>query len=102
MSSSKIAPLVTSNPDLQRLQDNMLTKINEISSNPFMSGVAVNNVSLAIGNNEIAHGLNRPYVGVIITKRSAASNIFDFTPSDSRRFVGLNSSAVCVVNLWVY
>jgi hypothetical protein len=102
MSAGKIAPIISNNADLQRLQDNILNKVNQFSSNPFINGVAVNDVSLAVGNNEIPHGLNRPYEGVIITKRSSAANIYDFNPTDSRRFVGLNSSAVCVVNLWVY
>jgi len=102
MSGSKISAVYTQDVQIQRVQDNILTAINDIKSNPFLGGVVVNNVALVSGNNNVPHGLNRPYQGVLITKRSTGAVIFDFDPADPRQFVGLNSSADCVVNLWVY
>lgn len=99
---SKIGTIVLEDKVFQRMQDNLVNKVNQISENPFLSGIAVNNVLLVSGNNQVPHGLNKPYTGVIITRRGNASDIFDVASTDPRRFVGLNCSGTCLVNLWVY
>lgn len=102
MAQGKVPSLYVQNEDLKRVQENLVNKMNEILDNPLISGIRIAQVSLSSGSNRVPHGLGRPYVGVLITKRSTGAVIYDETPSEPRTFVQLNSSGSCVVDLWVF
>jgi hypothetical protein len=100
--SGLIAPIFVQDQTLQRVQDNIIQKVNEMAQTPISVGVLIQSVNLSSGSNNIPHGLDKPYTGVIITKRSNGAVIYDETSDDSRRFVRLNSSGSCVIDLWVF
>jgi len=58
-------------------------------------------VTLAIGNNDVRHGLGRVPTIIIPSWQDAASSFYYAQHSDALNFVVINSSAVCKVTFYV-
>lgn len=83
---------------LRRVQANVSDALNSVQTGPFFGGSTLS-VDLAVGDNAIAHKLNRIPQLWIVLDISAASNLFRTSWSQSQ--ITINSSAICSAKLWV-
>lgn len=86
--------------DINRMQQGIVNKINQLGSVSIMNGAQLSGISLQAGSNEIQHKLKRKLQGYIVTKQMAASNIYFVSSSDST--LVLSASAPAIIDLWVY
>lgn len=86
--------------DINRMQQGIVNKINQLGSIAILNGIQLTGISLAVGATIIQHKLKRNIQGYIITKQTAASNIYFVSSSES--VLVLNASASVTVDLWVY
>ncbi len=86
-----------------QMQNNVITKVDSISSKEITNGTLIKGVSLTSGSeNKIQHKLKRKYVGYIVTKQSANAVFWVTSSSESETYVKLNASADCTADLWVF
>lgn len=86
-----------------QMQENLVQKINLLSKIPFLSGNLIQSVSLAVGDNKIAHKLGRKYQGWFLTKINSGSVVYQVaSSSDDNLYLTLNASALADVDLWVF
>ena len=67
----------------------------------FLSGVHLEDVDLAVGEQAVVHGLGRQPIGYLVTWSEGAAPAFHVTDSDTKRLT-LSSSASSTVALWVF
>jgi hypothetical protein len=89
---------------LNRFVENVKTSIEAISAVPFLNGLVLQGVALAIGDNTIAHKLNRQLLGWYVVRQRAASAIFDKQDTNTMpsSTLVLNASAAVSVDIWVF
>lgn len=80
-------------------QDNVTKAFKAVSQVPVVSGTYLKGISLSIGDNQINHGL-LILTGWMVTRINAASSIYE--SGVTNRFLILNSSAVCTIDLLVF
>ncbi len=83
------------------LQTKWKASLDPILANPILSGVQLNNVSLINGTTTFPHLLGRRQQGWFITDINGAASIFRPVTFNDKTLT-LTSSAVVIVNLWVY
>jgi hypothetical protein len=100
----KIAQVQIADPDVSRFQQTVVERVNTISGIAFLDGAMLQSVSLKVGDNQIPHKLGRAYNGYeILRMRKAASAIFDNSDDASMtKYLTLNSSVACTVDVWVF
>lgn len=86
------------------MQTQWASQLNPLVASPIMSGHQLKNVSLAMGDNVVPHGLGKILTGWMIVRQRATAALFD--KQDSTQLTNLNltlnASAPVVVDLWVY
>lgn len=87
--------------DLSILQTRWKSILDPLIKNPMNNLSILSNVSLAVGNNQIAHLLGQMQQGWILTDINGASAIYRYQPLNEN-YLYLNSSAVVVVSLGVF
>lgn len=100
----KLRKLPGQNQELGQLQSNIDDAFTSIQDSPPLRGVLIKGVTLVTGtNNAVDHGMGRAYQGFIISGINANANVWEggTNPQPTTQIV-LQSSANCVVNLWVY
>lgn len=83
------------------LQTNWAALINPLLKNPLSKGIFLPSISLVTGNNVINHLLGRKQQGWLISDQDAAASIYRSQPFNDITLT-LNSSANCVVTLYVF
>lgn len=83
------------------MQSRWSSEINPLLSKPIIKGLALKDVSLLVGDNNINHLLQDMQQGYLITNQNASANIYRSKPFDER-ILTLNSDAVVKIDLWVY
>lgn len=80
------------------------TILNPVIACPLVQGRMVSNVQLVVGTNVINHLLGRKLQGWFITGINAPTTIYDVQASNQtpQLTLVLNSSAVALVNIWVF
>lgn len=89
------------NQPFQLMQSRWSAELNPILALPILNGNMLNNISLAIGATVIPHKLGRKLQGWVITDINAASTIYRSGTLNDKT-LALTSSAVCVVDIWVF
>lgn len=94
----------TDDRNVNQLQKNIQQSLGPVIANPLVSGVILESVSLASGDNTIPHKLGRVLQGWVVVRKRAASEIFDKQDSNPTPEVTLvlNASVAVVVNLYVF
>lgn len=90
-----------SDKNFSLLQTTWASTINPIITLPILQGLLLKNIVLATGNNSVNTLLDRMQQGWLVVDQNAASNIYRNAPFNSNTLV-LNSSAPCVISLWVF
>lgn len=90
--------------NLMLLQTNWSSQLNPVLSLALNSGQILTNQSLTAGKNTINHGLGRNLQGWFIVGQNAPSVIYDQQAGNLNinQTLVLQSSGVCVVNLFVF
>lgn len=102
----------TDNREVNQLQSNILSTLNQITANPLTSGVLVQSIVLVAASNpnQISHTLGRTLIGWIITRRTANSIQWDSQNSNTiaNGYAGpentllLNTSANVTVDIFCF
>ena len=88
---------------VSKLQDSIAESFDPLNKNPLLNGNHITNINLSVGDNSINHLLNRSYIGYIICSLNAVSDIYVSTNNVNKdKFIILNSSANCIINLYVF
>jgi len=98
------ATISSDDDELNRVQDNISTPLNSLISLPLSDSNLIQNVNLITGTTNVSHGLGRPLLGYIITKKNANVTIFDTQSTNQlkNRFLQLVSSGIAIVDLIVF
>jgi hypothetical protein len=86
---------------LQMMQSSWASSINPVLSKEIVQGTLLQNVALVTGNNVVNHLLGRKQVGWMIADQNAAASIYRSAALNDLTLT-LNSSAPCVISLWVF
>lgn len=94
----------TQDTDLSTVQRNLVRTLNPIFNTPTLGGNLLTEQSLAIGANNINHGLGRNLNGWQIVRQRAQANIWDSQDSNQtpNLTLALNSSAAVVCDIYVF
>jgi hypothetical protein len=88
---------------LRHHQDAVSDALAPLADAPVLDFVWKRDVVLAAGDNQIGHGLGRPWTGYLVTRRNAAIDVFDPDEQPIRnRLLTLNASGVGVVDLYMF
>lgn len=90
------------NKNIMLLQTNWASALNKLLDNPLLNGIILKDQVLSIGSNTISHRLQRAPQGCIIISKNAAASIFEEPSPITNLFLVLNSSAACVIDLYIF
>ena len=96
-----IAQVQTSNKDVNQLQKNISQAVAPLTANPVNTGIIVQNVALAIGDNTVETKLGRKIQGWQIARQIGPFSQITET-SENFDILVLHSSAATTVNLYVF
>lgn len=103
MSLPNIPQIQQTSEEANRFMQSVTEKIGQIVKCPLLDGRLIQDVELEIGDNNIEHKLGRNLLGYLVTTQDQASSFSNTTPEDEVDvYLVLNSSAICVVDLWVF
>lgn len=92
----------TTDQDLNNIQENVEEAFTPFIKNPLLDGQILSNITLTAGDNDISHKLGRKLQGWLIVDINAVSNIYRKTSTTPTLTLKLNSSANCIVSLYVF
>jgi len=101
---SKPTRINSSDRVLNMIQSNLANTIDQVVSNPLISGSFVNSVSLVSGLNTVNHKLGRRPLGFIITRKNANQNVWDTQDANTQPELTyfLNSSGTVTVDIYFF
>lgn len=90
--------------ELVQLQGNIQSAFSQVLLIPILNGVLLENLEIVAGDNTITHKLGRRIRGYLVTRKNSASDIYDKISTDTAldQSFTLNSSADCIISLWVF
>jgi len=96
--------LNVSDQNLNRVQDNVAKALAPLTSNDLLNRRLLTNISLASGDNKVAHGLGRPLKGWSVVRQRASATIYDKQDANTTPdlTLTLNASGAVVVDLEVF
>jgi len=92
-------------PEVSKFQNNVEEVLQSIISCPITNGVLLKNINLLSGqDNAVSHGLNREYVGFMVVRPTANSNVWESSSSNNRKnlTINLRCSVTSVFDIWVF
>lgn len=101
----KIAPTIQHDDvRINMMQDRILSVLNSVAVNPILDSDILTDVVLASGDNTINHKLGRKLNGWFLTRRNAATTVYDKQATNliPERTLVLNSSAIATVDIFVF
>lgn len=87
-----------------RLQDAVAEALGDIQNRDIVYGQMIKSVALKAGqDNFIAHKLGVNFQFFLVTRKSAAADIYEVDPTtyNNKLFLGLRTSADVTISLWV-
>ena len=105
MGLPKFDKIQTKDPAVNLMTDSLEKTLTPVFDNPLMGWQLLKNIALEVGTNSITHKLGRKLVGWFITRqRGVASAFFDEQDTNllPNLTLALNSSAIVVVDIYVY
>jgi hypothetical protein len=100
MKIEKFTKLLNADQFLSRLQFNIEKFTNQFSSNPFIKGVLLKEISLSTVEKGFEHGLSVVPQGFIVVDKNANAVVWKSNVDDVRIY--FKSSASVTVNIWVF
>lgn len=96
--------LTTKDPELNRVQSNILSGLQPYLVGGLLDGQILKGVSLVSGSNSIAHGLNRTLIGWFIVRQRASATLYDTQDSNPTptKTLDLTASAAVTVDIYVF
>lgn len=96
--------LQTSNPELNRVQDRLVTALNEVLRHPLLGGELLTSVSVGTAATQVSHKLGRKLIGWAPVRVRANAVVWDEQDAETNPelFVRLRASAAVVVDLLVF
>lgn len=90
-------------PFLAKLQDGVIDALSSLTEVPLLDFVWKKDVILALGSNQIAHGLGRAWRGYIVTRANGSATVYAPDEQQLRdRFLDLESTGDVVMDLFVF
>lgn len=87
---------------LMAMQDAVATSLRSVQT-PIVDGVLLRDVALTTTSINVPHGLGRRWNGYIVTRRSAAQDVYDGTgTADATKEINLRAGGSVTVDLWVF
>lgn len=91
--------IITTNQDIQLIQDNVNNALTPIQKSPFIGGVLLTNISLTTGSNAVPHTLGRTPSIWVIADINAAQTIYRTTWDITN--INLTASGAVTISMWV-
>lgn len=91
--------LTTTDPDLNKVQDNLVRTLTPVFSTPVLGGSLIKSVQLVAGSNTINHNLGRVLIGWELSRQRGPASIYDNqdnNPSPNLSLILISSAAVSV------
>lgn len=100
----KFKRINTEDYELGTIQGNVGKTLDLLTTGPLSGGLLVADIVLAIGDNNVAHGLGREPLGYLVVRSSGTSDIYDKTVGKNLKptILKLNSSAAITVSLYIF
>lgn len=105
MSLKSYKRVVTTDPKLERIQENVQAAIGPLLQASIIDGILLKGVVLTTGQpNLIEHKLGREPLGWLLVRKRATADVWDAQDDNSlpSRSLDLRSSATVTVDLWVF
>jgi hypothetical protein len=83
-------------------QSSVREAFQELDNNPLLSIRYIKGVVVTPAGVTFPHGLNRKWIGYIVTKRSIGAVVSDATSEDDQYFIRLISTANTTIDLMVF
>lgn len=95
--------LQTSNAELNRVQDRLVTALNQVLEHPVISGQLLTSISVGTGATQVPHKLGRKPIGWSLVRLRANAVVWDEQDAETRQdlFLRLRASTPVVVDLLV-
>ena len=97
-----IAQIPTEDRDIIKLRDYAQTVFDSISKIPFIDGVKLTGVALAVGDNFIEHKLSRLVRGYFILICNTAYSIYSDKEQNTETHLHINSDVAAIADIWVF
>jgi hypothetical protein len=96
--------LYQENRESQTFQNNVASALNPVLNAPIVNGFLLENISLGVGSNTIAHKLQKQIRGAIVTQKNANSDVYFLQADANAPLINIivNASVACTVTLWVF
>lgn len=92
--------IITSDQNLQLIQDNVAQALSTIQGSPFQNGLILPGVALVSGVNTVPHKLGRAPQGWFLIDPQSAVTVYRV--SQDSKFLNLQASAGATVSIWVF
>lgn len=105
MSLPPLPRIISDNFDIQSLEQNVAQAVNPLLAAPDAGKVAITNVAVSnVAATDIPHGLGRPIVGWVITRKDAQADVWDTQSTNPypAKTLRLNASGPCTLSLLVW
>lgn len=98
--------IVSSNPDVQALSDNVNDALTELELVPYLDGVMLESISLTTTSQPFAHGLNRIATRARVEDTTASSSggqlVRQANRGDAKKYVWLSvTSGTATMSVWI-
>jgi hypothetical protein len=100
MPSPTYRRIQTQNRDVNLVQDSVVALGNSIGTGPFVGGTILSNQSVGTSVTSIAHTLGYTPTVLFVGPPNVQANVWNPQASDTK-FVYLQSSAPCTLQIWV-
>jgi hypothetical protein len=86
-----------------RLANSIDDYTRQLTQNPLLDGRLIERVSITASAQNLAHGLNRPWRGWIITRRNGTASVYEnSTQADNTKFITLVGSGSVTVDIYIF
>lgn len=92
--------VITTDKNIQMIQDNVDAALSPLQSSPFVGGVLLGSIALTTSQTSVPHGLGHVPKIFTLCGLNANSVVWSSKPSDTTNLY-LTASAACTVSLWV-
>lgn len=87
--------------DLDQVQTNTITAVNDINSKIIIDGTLLSNVAISAAPTTISHKLQRLPLGYIIVSKDGPGDIYQVAPPTTLN-LNLQSTVAVTANIWVF
>jgi hypothetical protein len=92
----------TDNYEMGKIQDNLSSAIDSLTKTyPLLNGVFVK-AAIGTADTIVNHGLQRPVVGFLITRRDGSPNVYESSTTNNRPSDCMILKASTAVNVTIY